>query len=287
MKSIVITGASSGIGRATMLRLASKGWHVFAAVRKDSDAQAIQTEANARIDAIVLDVTDGESICRAAREVGGRLGGTGLDALFNNAGIGLVAPVEYMSLDRVREVFAVNLFGQIATIQAFLPLIRAAKGRIINNGSVGDHITPPFGGAISSSKAAFASMSAALRLELRPQGIAVSVIEPGSIHTPAVEKTLGGIEKTIARLPAAGAALYANAMRSMVRTFRAKEDAGSPPEAVAEVVERALTDAHPRTRYPAGKDAIKLALLARFLPEKLVDVAILKTFGLSLHRAAR
>jgi len=280
MKSIVITGASSGIGRATALRLARKGWRVFAAVRKDADAQAMAAGAEAQIEPVVLDVTDRGSIAGAAREVAGRLRGGGLDALFNNAGIGITAPVEYTSLDALREIFEINLFGQIATIQAFLPLIRAARGRIVNSGSVGDHITPPFAGALASSKAAFASMSAALRLELRPQGIAVCVLEPGAINTPAVEKTLGGVERKISALPPEGAALYADRMRRMAQTFAAHEHAGSPPEVVAEVVERALTDRHPRTRYPAGKDSVKLALLARWLPEKLLDVAILRTFGL-------
>ena len=280
MRSVVITGASSGIGRATALRLSRNGWRVIGAVRKESDAQTIRWETKGRIDTILLDVTDRESIDRAAGEVGERLSGRGLDGLFNNAGIGTTAPVEYTPLDKVREIFEVNLFGQIAMIQAFLPLIRKAKGRIINNGSVGDHITPPFGGPLASVKAAFASISAALRLELRPQGIEVCLIEPGSINTPAVEKTLGGVEQTIAALPPEGAALYGEAMRRMARTFARNEHAGSPPEAVAAVVERALNDRHPRTRYPAGKDSIKLALLARFLPEKLLDIAILRTFGL-------
>ena len=280
MKSIVITGASSGIGRATALRLAGHGWRVFAAIRKESDAEALRNDAQGQLETILLDVTDGASIAGAAHEVGRRLGGRGLDALFNNAGIGSTSPVEYTSLDRLREIFEINLFGQIAAIQAFLPLLRIAKGRIINTGSVGDYVAPPFIGALASSKAAFASMSAALRLELRPQGIHVSVLEPGAINTPAVEKTLGGVERTIAGLPPEGVTLYAEPLRKMTRTFAEKERAGSPPEAVAEVVERALRDGSPRTRYPAGKDSRKLTLLARLLPEKLLDVAILKTFGL-------
>ncbi len=280
MKSIVITGASSGIGRATAVRLARRGWRVFAGVRRDSDAQALKAEAHDGLETVLLDVTARESIARAAGEVADRLAGDGLDALFNNAGVGSVSPVEYASLDKLREIFEVNLFGQIATIQAFLSLIRSAKGRIVNNGSVGDHITPPFGGPLAGSKAALASMSAALRLELRPQGIEVIVVEPGAINTPAVEKTLAEVERTIAGLPSDGVALYAEAMRRMARTFAGIEHAGSPPEAVAEVVERALTDRHPQTRYPAGKDSRKLALLARLLPEKLLDIEILRTFGL-------
>ena len=216
----------------------------------------------------------------AAREVTQRLAGQGLDGLFNNAGVGTISPVEYSPLDKLREIFEINLFGQIATTQAFLPLIRAAKGRIINTCSVGDHITPPFAGPLASSKAAFASMCAALRLELRSEGIAVCVIEPGAINTPAVQKTLGGVEDTIAGLPAEGAARYGAAMRRMAQVFTEHERAGSPPETVAKVVERALTDQHPQTRYLAGKDSIKLTMLARVLPEKLLDIAVLRNFGL-------
>jgi NAD(P)-dependent dehydrogenase (short-subunit alcohol dehydrogenase family) len=280
-RSILITGASSGIGRATALRLARHGWRVFAAVRKETDAQAIKAEAAEPLETVLLDVNDRGSINTAARDVAARLAGRGLDALFNNAGIGSASPVEYTPLDKLREIYEVNLFGQVAMIQAFLPLVRLAKGRIINTGSVGDHLTPPFAGGLASSKAAFASMSAALRLELRPQGIHVCVIEPGAIKTPAVEKTLGGVEKTIAGLHTEAAALYGEAMRRMARTFAKKEHAGSSPEVVAEVVERALTDRNPKSRYAAGKDSVKLALLARLLPEKLLDIAILKTFGVA------
>lgn len=279
-KTIVITGTSSGIGKATALRLARKGWRVFAAVRKEADAHSLEAEANHALEPIILDVTDRDSIGAAAQEVSKRLEGRGLDGLFNNAGIGSTSPVEYMPLDKLREIFEVNLFGQIATIQAFLPLIRRAKGRIINSGSVGDYITPPFGGALAASKVAFASFSAALRLELRAQGVEVCVLEPGAIATPAVEKTLGAVEKTISSLPPEGAALYSEAMRSMTRNFAKMEKQGSPPEVVAAVVEQALTDHYPRTRYPAGKDSRKLGLLAKLLPEKLLDQAILRTFGL-------
>jgi NAD(P)-dependent dehydrogenase (short-subunit alcohol dehydrogenase family) len=279
-KSILITGGSSGIGRATALRLVRAGWRVFASVRKEADAAAIKAAAEGKLATVQLDVADEHSITLAARDVAARLGGRGLDALVNNAGIGKVFPTEHLSLEALREIYQVNLFGQIAVIQAFLPLVRMAKGRIINMGSVGDHVAPPFAGALSSSKAAFASMSAALRMEVRPQGIHVCIIEPGAINTPAAGKTLGGVEQAIAGMPPAGINLYGQAMRRMVRTFAENERHGSPPEAVAKVVERALTDRNPRTRYRAGKESAKLSLLARFLPEKLLDRAILKTFGL-------
>ena len=279
-KAILITGASSGIGRATALRLARAGWRVFAVVRKEADAAALEATADGALETVQLDVEDEASIARAVQDVVDRLGGRGLDALVNNAGIGKVFPIEHLSLEALREIYEVNLFGQIAVMQAFLPLVRKAKGRIINMGSVGDHVAPPFAGAISSSKAAFASMSAALRMEVRPQGVHVCIIEPGAINTPAADKTLGGVEQAIAGMPPAGITLYGQSMRRMVRTFAETERRGSPPEAVAKVVERALTDRNPRPRYRAGKDAAKLSLLARFLPEKLLDRAILRTFGL-------
>ena len=279
-KTILITGASSGIGRATALRLARAGWRVFASVRKEADAAALKAAAGGGLETVHLDVGDESSIASAARDVEARLGDHGLHALFNNAGVGNVFPTEYIPLEKLREIYEVNLFGQIAVIQAFLPLVRRAKGRVINMGSVGDHVAPPFAGALSSSKAAFASMSAALRMEVRPQGIHVCIIEPGAINTPAADKTLGGVEETIAGMPPAGIGLYGQAMRRMVRAFAKNEEHGSPPEAVAEVVERALTARAPRARYRAGKDAAKLSLLARFLPERLFDRAILRTFGL-------
>jgi NAD(P)-dependent dehydrogenase (short-subunit alcohol dehydrogenase family) len=280
MKTVVVTGASSGIGRATALRLTRGGWRVFAAVRKEGDARAIEADAGGALETFMLDLGNAESIAAAARDIEARLAGRGLDGLFNNAGIGMIAPIEFIAPDVLRKAYEINVFGQIAMIQAFLPLVRMVKGRIVNTGSVGDHLSPPFSAALASPKAALASMSSALRLELRPQGIHVCIIEPGSINTPAVEKTLGGVEKSIADLPPKAATLYGEALRRMARTFAKNERAGSPPETVAEVVERALTDRHPKARYPAGKDAVKLTLLARFLPEQLMDIAILKVFGL-------
>ena len=287
-RSIVVTGASSGIGRATALRLARSGWRVFAAVRKPADAASLETEAPSLIakaggalETIIMDLTDRASMTAAADEVGRRLGSGGLDALFNNAGTGITAPVEYLAPDTLRQVFEINLFVQIFMIQAFLPLIRKAKGRIVNTGSVGDHLTPPFAAAISAPKAALAAMTMGLRLELKAQGIGVILVEPGAIDTPAVEKTLGPVEATIAALPENGRALYARPLRALAATFAAHEKSGSSPDIVAQVVERALNARNPKVRYPAGKDAAKLALLARFLPEKLLDRMVLRTFGVS------
>ncbi|HEY3357773.1 MAG TPA: SDR family NAD(P)-dependent oxidoreductase, partial [Polyangia bacterium] len=180
--TVVITGAASGIGRATALRLVREGFVVFAGVRKRDDAASLRAEAGERLLAMALDVTDPDTIRAAATAVHAHVVGRGLDGLVNNAGIGVSMPVEYLPLDVLRQQFEVNVFGQIAVTQALLPLLRQARGRIVNIGSVGGHVTIPFGGALCGSKHAFRALNDALRLELHPFGIHVCMIEPGGIH---------------------------------------------------------------------------------------------------------
>ena len=182
-KTAVVTGASTGIGRATSLYLVKKGFRVFAGVRKKKDAESLEAAGGTDLIPIELDVTNTDSIAAAARQVQDSLGG-GLDGLVNNAGIAIAVPVEAVAMDVLRQSFEVDVFGQIAVIQAFLPFIRRARGRIVNMGSVGGHITIPFGGVLCGCKSAFGSLSDALRLELYPFGIHVCVIEPGAISTP-------------------------------------------------------------------------------------------------------
>jgi NAD(P)-dependent dehydrogenase (short-subunit alcohol dehydrogenase family) len=280
VRTTVITGASTGIGRATPLHLARRGWQVFAGVRKEQDAESLRSESVPLLRSLMIDVTDGGSIERAAAEVRAVLDGRGLDGLVNNAGVGVAVPVEYVRLDVLRANFEVNVFGQIAVIQALLPLVRAAKGRIVNIGSVGDRLTIPFGGVLCGSKSAFASLNDALRLELHAFGIHVALVEPASIHTPAVEKTLGDMERTIADLPAEGAARYGVMLRAFAERAYRREKAGTSPDAVARTVEHALMDARPRARYLVGKDSTLLATLARFMPMRLLDAVRLRIFGL-------
>jgi len=164
--------------------------------------------------------------------------------------------------------------------QAFLPLIRAARGRIVNIGSVGSHLALPFGGALCASKAAFSSLSDSLRLELRASGIHVCLIEPGAIHTPAVEKTLGDPEGLIRSLPPEGAVRYGDGLREFMRRGYARESKGSPPRVVAEAVLHAITARRPRLRYVVGADARGLVALPRLLPERLLDRVRLRMLGL-------
>ena len=154
-RAVVITGASSGIGRAAVARMVQSGWRVFATVRKPQDAESLRSEFGPAVTPIILNVTDQASVNAAAQALSKALQGPGLDGLVNVAGIGKVAPVEYVTQDGLLEIFNINLFGQIAVTQALLPRLRAAHGRIVNISSVGAHIAIPFGSLINASKSAF------------------------------------------------------------------------------------------------------------------------------------
>jgi NAD(P)-dependent dehydrogenase (short-subunit alcohol dehydrogenase family) len=278
--TVFITGASSGIGHSSAMLLAEKGFLVFAGVRRPEDAARLERQGRGRVFAIHADVTDETSIRAAVGQVSGRVKGHGLDGLVNNAGIGIAGPIEHMPMDVLRQQFDVNVFGQVAVTQAFLPLIRQARGRIVNMGSVGAHIAIPFGGALCASKAAFRSLNDALRLELRPFGIFVSMIEPGSIHTPAVGKTLGDVDGTISALPPEGAARYADTLRRFMERAQEREEQGSSPDVVAKAVHHALTAKQPHARYPVGKDARLLVTMPRVLSDGMLDRIRYRLFGL-------
>lgn len=279
-KTAVITGASSGIGQASALRLFHAGWRVFATVRKTEDGARLQSENGADLIPVIMDVQDRSTIAAAAEQVSSYLDGRGLDGLVNVAGIGMARPVEYATTEDLHEIFEINVFGQIAVTQAFLPLIRKTRGRIVNITSVGAHIAIPFGGLLNASKSAFSLLSDTLRLELHPFGIHVSDVSPGAIKTPAVEKTLGNIENIIRKLPAAGAAYYGDMLRNFAQRGYAREMNGSTPDVVARAVEHALTAERPKIRYHVGKDSKLLATLGSFLPDWLLDTLRFKQLGL-------
>lgn len=283
-KSAVVTGASSGIGWSTVARLTNSGWHVFATVRKPTDSDRLVTAFGSRVTPLLMDVTDRGSIISAAEQVSSQLSSPGLDALVNVAGIGMLGPLEYATSEEMREIFDINVFGQIAVTQAFLPLLRRARGRIVNIGSVGSHIAIPFGSLLNGSKSAFRSMSDSLRMELRSSGVRVVMIEPGAIKTPAVNKTLGDLDGVISHLPPVGAAEYSDMLKKAAGRAYSMESKGSDPDVVAAVVLKALTKASPRTHYPAGKHSRILALLPILVPAALLDVLLLKALGLQTRR---
>ncbi len=279
-KTVVITGASSGIGQASVSQMIEAGWRVFATVRKPADAEKLRSGGGPNVTPVMMDVTDRLSVMAAAGQVTSEVAGRGLNALVNVAGIGRVRPVESITPADLQEIFDINVFGQLAVTQAFLPLLHKAHGRIVNISSVGAHIAVPSGSLINASKAAFGIFNDTLRLELRPFGIFVSVIEPGAIRTPAVEKTLGDAETIIASLPPDAAARYGEMLLGFVARAYEREMNGSSPEVVADAVRHALTARRPRIRYRVGKHATLLTTLPRVLPDRLLDALLLRIAGL-------
>lgn len=202
--AVLVTGASSGMGKACALRLDQEGYTVFAGVRKECDAHMLKQVASSRLIPVILDVTDERTIAEAFQLIRETVGPSGLVGLVNNAGVGVTAPIELVPLEELRRQFDINVIGQVAVIQAFLPLIRAAHGRIINISSVGGETTIHFGGPLCASKYALESINDALRMELHPWGIYVALVVPGSIHTPAVDKLVQDSEAMLNTFPQKG-----------------------------------------------------------------------------------
>lgn len=277
--AVVVTGASTGIGRATTLRLAGAGFRVFAGVRKQHDADALR-EQSPNVSPLILDVTDAEQLAEAARQVEAEVGAGGLQGLVNNAGISGGAPTEFMPLDDLRGMFEVNVVGVVATTQAFLPLLRrGAPGRIVCIGSIGGRMSVPFLAAYGMSKAAVSALCDSLRGELRPWGIQVSLVEPGAIRTPIWEKGLRGVDESMERWPEQAIELYGEVIPTLRRTTEKTAAHAIPPENVARVVEHALTAGRPRTRYLVGVDA-RMQAAVRRVPDRARDALVARTIGL-------
>ncbi|MBV9598020.1 MAG: SDR family oxidoreductase [Chloroflexi bacterium] len=279
----LVTGASSGMGRAIALLLPRRGYHVFASVRRASDADALRVAANGELTPLLMDVTSSDQIAQARATVRDHVGQRGLDALVNNAGIGVAWPLELVPLDTFRSQFEINVDGQLAVTQACLPLLRQAEGRVIMIGSIADRMTPPFVGPLAATKHALLGLSESLRQELAPWRIRVVLIEPGNIRTEAGGKFARDAEAALERFGPAGQALYADAFRSMTTRFAARHEHGSDPSVVAEVVLKAIEARRPRARYLVGKDALRFALLAN-LPPFALDALRRRIFGLPPSR---
>lgn len=269
--AVVITGASTGIGEATALRLDRAGFAVFAGVRRAEDGERLQAQASAALTPLILDVTSQATIDAAARVVGERVGGRGIVGLVNNAGISVAAPLEFLPMDQLRQQFEVNVFGQIAVTQAFMPMIRAGHGRIVNMGSISGRMSTPFLGPYSASKFSMEALSDSLRMELKPWKIKVALIEPGSIATPIWDRSLGQAEEIERAIGADDAALYRKAIEAMKKAAKELGGRGIPADEVAKAVEHALTAKRPKTRYLVGRDARLQAVLAKWAPDGLKD----------------
>ena len=278
--AVVITGASTGIGRACAMRLDGAGFHVFAGVRRDQDGQALKEAASGELTPLHIDVTDTRSIDYARGVVAEAVGEGGLAGLVNNAGIGRGGPMELLPLEDVREVMEVNYLGQVAVTQAFLPLLRRAQGRVVNMSSIAGRFATPFLGPYTASKHALEAFSYALRVELQPWGMHVAVIEPGSIDTPIWGKALEAADDMEEGAHEETLALYRrqiDALRETVEKFAA---AGIDPDDVAKRVEHALTASRPKARYLVGRDARLQAFIQRWAPTRLRDRLIRREMGL-------
>jgi NAD(P)-dependent dehydrogenase (short-subunit alcohol dehydrogenase family) len=279
VKSVLITGASTGIGRATALHLDARGWQVYAGVRKEEDAASLREAGSERLVPLMLDVTDAGQIAAAAERVAVEQGGTGLDGLVNNAGIAVPGPLETLPIEDFRRQVETNLIGQVAVTQAMLPAIRSARGGIVFNTSIGGLMAFPMFGAYHAAKFGLEAVGDVFRQELRPWGISVSVVEPGSIATPIWERGDAEVDALTERLGADHASLYGEATEAFREVARKTGERGIPPERVAARIEHALSARRPRTRYLVGADARGQAFASRVLPDRLLDWIVARVAG--------
>lgn len=270
-RTVLITGASKGIGEACALHLDALGFHVFAGVRRDDDARALTAQGSKRLTPLRLDVTMPEQITAAVDTVRGVVGSAGLDALVNNAGMALGGPLEFLPLEEIRGILEVNLLGVVAMTQAFLPLVRQARGRIVNVSSVSGRIATPFLGPYSASKFALEALSDAWRMELAHWGLKLVLIEPGATRTPIWETSIERAERLAESYPPEARALYGKVLVRVSERTREIAGRGVRPERVARAVGRALTARWPRRRYLVGFDTRVGVALARWAPAWLRD----------------
>ncbi len=278
----MITGASSGIGRACAIRLAEEGFRVFAGYRNEADATALAAGSPGDLEPVRLDVTNPDQIAAASARVEEAVGAQGLWALVNNAGIPVTGPVEALPLDELRRQLEVNLIGQVAVTQALLPALRRARGRIVNVSSVGGRVATPFMGAYHASKFGLEAISDSLRRELAPLGVAVCVIEPGSIETGIWERVRE--HGSVAGDSSAARDVYREEMDAALEAANRTGDRATGPDAVAGVVHSTLSVARPRARYVVGSDARAMIWAQSVLPTRVFDRLMRRAMGLGRAR---
>lgn len=272
MPQVLITGASRGIGRTTALRLAAAGWDVLAGVRREEDGAALAAESP-RIKPVVLDITDATQVARAAQQV------THLDALVNNAGVAMLGPVEGVSVDTFRAQLEVNFFGHIAVTQALLPRLRESKGRIVFTSSLSGRIATPLTGPYNASKFALEGAADALRMELKPWGIGVSLVEPAQVATDIWGNAEEDFDGYIAAMPESAQQLYAGHIAGFRKSIPLSQKLAAPAEQVAKSIEKALTARRPRARYVVGAFPKAQAALTGASPTPAVDAILRKMTG--------
>ena len=285
MKTVVITGASTGIGRATAEYLAGKGWQVFAGIRKQADSAAL-IEANSDIKPILLDVTKPDHVDAAVETVRAALAGQKLAGLVNNAGIANMGPLALQPMDQFEAHFSVNVFGLLRASQAFAPLLgmdetlSGAPGRIVNITSVGGRLSAPFLGAYTATKHAVESMTDSLRRELVLFGIDAIAVGPGAVKTPIWDKA----EESNSDTPYANSP-WAEPIEKFSETMLDGGRTGLDPSVIAKTIETALTARKPKARYAPVPDKLTNFTLPMLMPKRVVDGFFWKRFGMQHKRA--
>ena len=282
--AVVVTGASTGIGRATALHLDEQGFRVFAGVRKQADADSLSEASSERLTPITIDVAEQPSIDAAREEVEAAVGGSGLAGLVNNAGIPGAGPVEHLPVDEFKKVIDVNLVGQYAVTQAFLPLLRRGDGTIVFITSIGGRVASPFFAPYNAAKFGLEGMADSLRRELKPwKGMNVVVVEPGSIATPIWKKGGENFKAASKLMGPEAERLYGPQMDKLRSATESTEARGLEPIEVARVIEKAIRDDNPKARYLIGRDAKIMARAQSLVGAKNFDRLMRRVMHLPDH----
>ena len=274
MPTVPVTGAARGIGRATTLRLAAAGWDVIAGVRRPQDGDSLADSGQGRVRPVALDVSDAEQIAALAPELT-----AGLDALVGNAGIFVGGPVETVAPDELRRQLEVNVVGQVAVAQAVLPHLRASRGRLVFVSSVAGRISTPMFGVYSASKFALEAVADAMRMELAPWGIRVSVIEPAQTDTDLWRHADEQLDETVAGLSPEHRNLYAKHLEGFRKTIPRSQRAAAPADGVAATIETALAATRPKARYVVGTAVRIQGAVFGALPTPVRDAALRAASG--------
>jgi NAD(P)-dependent dehydrogenase (short-subunit alcohol dehydrogenase family) len=274
MPSVLVTGAARGIGKSIVEHLAGRGWDVIAGVRSEADAAAITALAPQRISSVILDVTDTGHIADLDKSLPARL-----DAVVNNAGVVVSGPMEAVTPDDWRKQLEINVIGQLAVTQAVLPRLRESRGRVVFISSVNGQLSMPLIGAYAASKFALEAAADALRMELRPWHIGVSIVEPAQTDTDMWRTADDMVEETVAALTPEHRELYARHIKGFRKSIPVSQKLAVPTEKVSAVVEEALTARKPRARYVVGLGPKLQVALVTNMPASLRDRVLRRISG--------
>jgi NAD(P)-dependent dehydrogenase (short-subunit alcohol dehydrogenase family) len=286
-KAVLVTGASSGIGQATALELDRRGFRVFAGVRSDQAEAELRKAASPGLEVLRIDITHRESIELAGQRLEQELSSAGLWGLVNNAGVALTGPIEFVEPETWQYQFGVNFFGHVELTKRLIPLLRQARGRIVNISSISGRISPPYFGPYTCSKRALEAFSDVLRVELRRFGIRVIVVEPGNTQTPIwqraqkfAEEALSRWQPQLAALPEEVRAIYEADFAAMRKAAERMARTGGSVDRVVQTICKALTVRNPRSRYPVGWWVKAAFQIFAFLPDRWRDRLLCWVLGL-------